>query len=341
MWAHPRSRGENAHQAFRRQSDDGLIPAHAGKTNSSPRLSQSRPAHPRSRGENTTHGGWRRSGTGSSPLTRGKPRRPRRLPDPRGLIPAHAGKTRPRRGARWRARAHPRSRGENAIAAGQASAAYGSSPLTRGKPGREHHQPVPSGLIPAHAGKTRNTRILGNKLGAHPRSRGENKRFHDVGPYCLGSSPLTRGKPRRRCPLGNADGLIPAHAGKTVFIPAVASFAWAHPRSRGENDHSKPPIFGSRGSSPLTRGKPLTLDLLDKRCGLIPAHAGKTAQQNITLIHIGAHPRSRGENRAAIICEPSGLGSSPLTRGKPWRAFRRRSDRGLIPAHAGKTRMAQ
>ena len=51
----------------------------------------------------------------------------------------------------------------------------------------------------------------------------------------LGSSPLTRGKlaqqPRRHV----NQGLIPAHAGKTPRPAPRGVWAWAHPRSRGEN----------------------------------------------------------------------------------------------------------
>ena len=50
-----------------------------------------------------------------------------------------------------------------------------------------------------------------------------------------GSSPLTRGKrvpPQRD---GEAEGLIPAHAGKTPPREPTANWTPAHPRSRGEN----------------------------------------------------------------------------------------------------------
>ena len=54
------------------------------------------------------------------------------------------------------------------------------------------------------------------------------------------------------------------------------------------------------GSSPLTRGKPLTpiIDLIVMR--LIPAHAGKTGDAATRQTSQRAHPRSRGEN-----CLPS------------------------------------
>ena len=92
-------------------------------------------AHPRSRGENVAFSRSQVTVYGSSPLTRGKLYRPRARRRERRLIPAHAGKTVCGSCRFATMSAHPRSRGENALAAGQAKAAYGSSPLTRGKPG--------------------------------------------------------------------------------------------------------------------------------------------------------------------------------------------------------------
>ena len=51
---------------------DRLIPAHAGKTLTSPRGWSSRAAHPRSRGENVCAASRAGYDVGSSPLTRGK-----------------------------------------------------------------------------------------------------------------------------------------------------------------------------------------------------------------------------------------------------------------------------
>ena len=71
--------------------------------------------------------------------------------------------------------------------------------------------------------------------------------------------------------------------------------------------------------------------------GLIPAHAGKTNEVIGRYGTVWAHPRSRGENPLVETIHSCESGSSPLTRGKPHQAFRRQSDDGLIPAHAGKT----
>ena len=179
---------------------------------------------------------------GSSPLTRGKPSPARpRLGTP-GLIPAHAGKTLSNVAATFVGRAHPRSRGEND---GQ----------------RNQRVPAPW-LIPAHAGKTCSSYRRASWAWAHPRSRGENRTFN----FCLrrgqGSSPLTRGKLTEQARKKETTRLIPAHAGKTERCPGGHGRGRAHPRSRGENgDTLKPETWGA-GSSPLTRGKPVTQQLI-------------------------------------------------------------------------------
>ena len=72
----------------------------------------------------------------------------------RGLIPAHAGKTKPTASSPPASTAHPRSRGENVAISGAIAKAEGSSPLTRGKHPVRDEEPEGVGLIPAHAGKT-------------------------------------------------------------------------------------------------------------------------------------------------------------------------------------------
>ena len=90
--------------------------------------------------------------------------------------------------------AHPRSRGENQSMRGYPEEGQGSSPLTRGKPTGTWAMTSGTGLIPAHAGKTRAPGPAGVAHAAHPRSRGENDGLAiDIDP-AVGSSPLTRGK---------------------------------------------------------------------------------------------------------------------------------------------------
>ena len=253
-----------------------LIPARAGKTWGCRSASSGRWAHPRSRGENGSTRGRRRYGRGSSPLTRGKRSvRTRQELDNR-LIPAHAGKT--HTPSRWRhsRAAHPRSRGENDTTTARAAAGMGSSPLTRGKRRRHLEHGEGGRLIPAHAGKTYQRKSRRNSRSAHPRSRGEN--LTPAGRLIIdgGSSPLTRGKLWHGASVRRFGGLIPAHAGKTVSRRRMYCVRQAHPRSRGENAAVTAGHPVGRGSSPLTRGKPLE-DLVSARGGgLIPAHAGKT-----------------------------------------------------------------
>ena len=212
-----------------------LIPAHAGKTGLSFVELQGAWAHPRSRGENGYQVVTDHDDVGSSPLTRGK--RIRALIQARhdGLIPAHAGKTRPDRSQNTSRQAHPRSRGENEMTNVYLGTAGGSSPLTRGKRAGCAAGSAASGLIPAHAGKTSRNTSPALQVRAHPRSRGENF-LPDTSVQPLpGSSPLTRGKPAPDAIVQEGGGLIPAHAGKTGLRPQKMSRGTAHPRSRGEN----------------------------------------------------------------------------------------------------------
>ena len=96
------------------------------------------------------------------------------------LIPAHAGKTAVRRLHDLQQRAHPRSRGENPDCGVRVFLSEGSSPLTRGKPLGLGGRVVPPGLIPAHAGKTRQRASHTGGRPAHPRSRGENGEYEYV-----------------------------------------------------------------------------------------------------------------------------------------------------------------
>ena len=191
-------------------------------------------------------------------------------------------------------------------------------------------------LIPAHAGKTAPRLATKRARPAHPRSRGENAPNQGYEAKVSGSSPLTRGKPAMPASSVTSSGLIPAHAGKTAATVARVVTAWAHPRSRGENRGDAHARAVEAGSSPLTRGKHVSVcertrvfglipahagktiaDLgRNARVGLIPAHAGKTPSQTRSRRGQRAHPRSRGENLSTYQACVGRAGSSPLTRGK-------------------------
>ena len=337
--AHPRSRGENDDENTHVVPTVGSSPLTRGKRRGPSTGAQGWAAHPRSRGENLPVGGWGCCVEGSSPLTRGKHLRGLGDPPRGGLIPAHAGKTFEGGELAACSGAHPRSRGENDAASFPYSSMVGSSPLTRGKRSYTHGYLLVSGLIPAHAGKTRRRNWDTCRSRAHPRSRGENWGTQPMPTDPPGSSPLTRGKPgsfRRRRGLAR---LIPAHAGKTGRGCRRGRASRAHPRSRGENCAGVNSLMLSPGSSPLTRGKP------DRRASwksdpwLIPAHAGKTVGALPGVRRGRAHPRSRGENPPVRSRSTSRQGSSPLTRGKRCVAPLTAQSARLIPAHAGKTNL--
>ena len=192
--AHPRSRGENRSVQVSSLVFPWLIPAHAGKIPKTNIRNWARWAHPRSRGENCPQRNQELRRWGSSPLTRGKfgkgaPRDPIS-----GLIPAHAGKIRPRIILAPGIRAHPRSRGENEAGDEKGSTFEGSSPLTRGKWRLDSQVGQNTGLIPAHAGKIFRRAGQSRYRRAHPRSRGENSEVVLKPSTAPGSSPLTRGK---------------------------------------------------------------------------------------------------------------------------------------------------
>ena len=92
MGSSPLTRGK-LRQAPLVGSQDGLIPAHAGKTTRKHERAYRPGAHPRSRGENDLCHLRNLRHMGSSPLTRGKPHEAWTTALQARLIPAHAGKT--------------------------------------------------------------------------------------------------------------------------------------------------------------------------------------------------------------------------------------------------------
>ena len=236
---HPRSRRENIKQIARDVEKTGsspltrgklgacraeiervrLIPTRAGKTGRTRTRAKRSTAHPHSRGENFDRSVSHWPLSGSSPLAWGKQNPRLQTATHVRLIPAHARKTRRRPPGGFRARAHPRSRGENTSAARSKLGQPGSSPLMRGKRRYNPATTAVVGLIPAHTGKTRNHSTAHRRPEAHPRSRGENFDGQAPGADGQGSSPLTWGKCDVLLRALSGPGLIPAHTGKTRSLP--------------------------------------------------------------------------------------------------------------------------
>ena len=263
------------------------------------------------------HSSCKASTPGTSPRTRGKLWGGFCVWFLGGNIPAHAGKTYPRRGDH--------------------QVNTGTSPRTRGKRRTFVTEESFTGNIPAHAGKTFEFIPVFHCVREHPRARGEN--FASLAIACIfrGTSPRTRGKRvgimRQILGFGN----IPAHAGKTGTSQAECRTGPEHPRARGENRAAWLKLRKSYGTSPRTRGKLHRVHAGVENVRNIPAHAGKTPLTTNQRPLWGEHPRARGENPTIASREWNDHGTSPRTRGKRHPAKTHAARRGNIPAHAGKT----
>ena len=88
-----------------------------------------------------------------------------------------------------------------------------------------------------------------------------------------------------------------------------------HPRSRGVYTRSPAPPRAAAGSSPLARGLPAQIALMQVADRIIPARAGFTADSRAAPDWGRDHPRSRGVYTALVDVPEDHRGSSPLARG--------------------------
>ncbi len=174
----------------------GLIPAHAGNTNAPAVFAPLSRAHPRACGEHARAWALTDASLGSSPRMRGT--LGCFFPTPRftRLIPAHAGNTvnaehlavpweaHPRACGEHQAlndilppiSAHPRACGEHSGLSATTGRGNGSSPRMRGTLPSTICVQLMQGLIPAHAGNTRQPQTTLSRVRAHPRACGEHRR---------------------------------------------------------------------------------------------------------------------------------------------------------------------
>ena len=176
----------------------------------------------------------------------------------------------------------------------------GSSPLTRGTQWAAEWEAAHGGIIPAYAGNTRSGRARARPSRDHPRLRGEHCAWVCADPSGWGSSPLTRGTPRRINQRARDAGIIPAYAGNTRYYERSAFRCGDHPRLRGEHSLESATMPYTPGSSPLTRGTPPRLPLLRLSIGIIPAYAGNTSDERRIARGIRDHPRLRGEHASSV-----------------------------------------
>ena len=252
---------------------------------------------------------------------------------------------------------HPRSRGEYEVLARRRVRRGGSSPLSRGIPGRGPAAPGGGRIIPALAGNTTAHRRTARQTRDHPRSRGEYPGSRCRSRTAPGSSPLSRGILRRTRRSQGRRRIIPALAGNTARATRQLQSRSDHPRSRGEYRSVTCAASTATGSSPLSRGIRPALPWRSVRGRIIPALAGNTGAtpDSLSLYRIipalagntlraglssrpyADHPRSRGEYREHVHHASHNTGSSPLSRGIRDRHIVTGLDVRIIPALAGNT----
>ena len=92
-----------------------------------------------------------------------------------------------------------------------------------------------------------------------------------------------------------------------------------------------------QGSSPHTRGALGEAPELLGEGRIIPAYAGSTDMDCLSLPTPPDHPRIRGEHHGYFAFRVMMVGSSPHTRGALADGQARRVQAGIIPAYAGST----
>ena len=149
----PRMRG-TLRRAFRKFRRLGIIPAYAGNTMMTPRLTTATWDHPRVCGEHDPLVPSVCDVLGSSPRMRGTLGRRVVGLCLVGIIPAYAGNTTARNASTKAKRDHPRVCGEHSRRGSAGLSFGGSSPRMRGTLDVELVGHVLAGIIPAYAGNT-------------------------------------------------------------------------------------------------------------------------------------------------------------------------------------------
>ena len=293
------------------------------------------------RGEHQTSGPRNLGPLGSSPHARGALDTLFSTCESQRIIPACAGSTRGLCLRYGSCRDHPRMRGEHEKMDTSIANQTGSSPHARGALSRAAPERARRGIIPACAGSTKARPRRWRCCRDHPRMRGEHSPAPRLCAGARGSSPHARGAPNVPINEGSSSGIIPACAGSTPGLVALTERARDHPRMRGEHTQRVSLSQVHTGSSPHARGAPRGVSEARAIGGIIPACAGSTPRRRCRAPLTGDHPRMRGEHGKAHRHRRRVPGSSPHARGARGVGGPRGTPRGIIPACAGSTFVAQ
>ncbi len=153
---------------------------------------------------------------------------------------------------------HPHTHGELADTACALTILLGSSPYTRGTPEDELLRVLPSRFIPIHTGNSCNTSTGGRNSTVHPHTHGELIRCEFIKFNFTGSSPYTRGTLTAFNPWSKHERFIPIHTGNSIYSNRMLTGSTVHPHTHGELNVIYNSAINDIGSSPYTRGTPLS-----------------------------------------------------------------------------------
>ena len=145
-----------------------------------------------------------------------------------------------------------------------------------------------------------------------------------------------RGKGAGKYDAVCARRITPACAGKRGRRPSPAAGVWDHPRVCGEKASLRFHFSTISGSPPRVRGKAGGVRTIQRRPGITPACAGKSAPCAGDLPRRQDHPRVCGEKSVQLMLYAMSPGSPPRVRGKALAAHEPVPAPGITPARAGK-----
>ncbi len=296
--------------------------------------------HPRARGEHDETGTDPARDDGSSPRSRGTHNEYGPCDTRERFIPALAGNTQRCERIREHVTVHPRARGEHRPRPWTRWRRSGSSPRSRGPRLAEGDRAGSGRFIPALAGNTDRAGGRAGGAAVHPRARGEHVQLLTIVARRVGSSPRSRGTPFPFRDSPPRLRFIPALAGNTRRRSKRRARRTVHPRARGEHDSTISSAPSASGSSPRSRGTLPSLQRAAGRLRFIPALAGNTKGGEMSEDRASVHPRARGEHAISGSDVPTGVGSSPRSRGTPAPIWPERRRFRFIPALAGNTQYA-